>query len=395
LTQCECGNTITKKLTKIYPELQSVDFKNGGVQTIKDVGEEPEWTRTIVENQELIRNKPFCSIINSPVDINIIISISKNLTFANQSVVSVDARVNDIVLRGGNCNFQLNKRWSLSFRISSPDKVSVSYRNFEWRYKLNGNNFQTIRNTTLCGFFTFDKHKLMNNDYFTSNHLLYACNVASGSKKLSEIGDKIGPDVMSPTFFMDDPTRYSPMTKSLSVTDNDALWLIIDEYQRFGVNSRMRARGDCAGLSTLMKKVIELLGDNSAEVAYVFPRHKSWEGLANSSMQSVESYRDDKPYPIGDYLGYVSQEKWNNYETCCVFQNKWWMGGLGSSKGDPLSVLLRVTLNNKDYGVIVPNDVNASDNHNRQCWGQQRLKSVTYPAGRPTAQQLTIKQNNN
>jgi hypothetical protein len=209
---------------------------------------------------------------------------------------------------------------------------------------------------------------------------------------LARIGDKIGADIMSETYFMYDRQKFEN-AKYITVDNNDRdrVWLIVDEFFSKGKNAENRARGDCGALSLLMKKIIELLGDDSAKVAFVYPRHKSWEGLANTSYRAVEFSPDNNPK---NYLGYV-YGGWNNFEGCCVFQDRWWMGGLGMARNNPYNVLMRVTKNNKDQGYVSTTDNTNSDNGRRQCWFVNLNKSVSYPIGMPTDQQLEIKQNNN
>jgi hypothetical protein len=134
-------------------------------------------------------------------------------------------------------------------------------------------------------------------------------------------------------------------------THNESeVWILIDNNEK---------KGDCGTLATLMVAAIKLLGDDSAEVLFVYPRHQSWGGLVNDD--------DSEINPVtGEDLGFMAPE-WNNYEGCCLFQHKWWVGGLGTSKSDPYEVLMYVTL---------PNN---SPDKNRQVWYNNTLIPVSYP----------------
>jgi hypothetical protein len=172
-------------------------------------------------------------------------------------------------------------------------------------------------------------------------------------------------------------------------SESKDFWIIIDSYSP---NNPVKVRGDCITLAKLMQKIIQLLGDNSAQTAYVYARSLSWEGLVNNTHSKNERKR------LGGIRGIFSEKLWlgfytrsfNNFEGCCVFQNRWWMGGLGIAKGNPYDVLMYVSLNNKDKG-------HNEDNGKRQCWDQTNNpnshynnKSVPYPKGLPTAKQQTI-----
>jgi len=113
-----------------------------------------------------------------------------------------------------------------------------------------------------------------------------------------------------------------------------------------------------------MKSVIMLLGDSSASVQFVYPRHISWNGLTQSSPSlafSVKRGGTSVPLHIFNGGGH------HVYEGCCVFQNKWWMGGTGTFCNDAVSVLKAVSL---------PNN---SPNANRQIWQDLPTIPISYP----------------
>lgn len=63
----------------------------------------------------------------------------------------------------------------------------------------------------------------------------------------------------------------------------------------------------------------------------------------------------------------------NFYEGCCVFQSKWWMGGIGSATNSAYSVLRYMA---------DPND-SGNTNYSHQCWQNDITNYVTYPDGVP------------
>ncbi|MGD0342480.1 MAG: hypothetical protein ABSA76_12320 [Bacteroidales bacterium] len=91
---------------------------------------------------------------------------------------------------------------------------------------------------------------------------------------------------------------------------------------------------DCATLSALMKKCMDVLGVPGAQVCFVFARHASWANLCSTNKDANEMVGGAK-------LGY-NNGGWNFYEGCCYVGGKWWMGGLGSSKNSAYDVLIEV-----------------------------------------------------
>ena len=121
-----------------------------------------------------------------------------------------------------------------------------------------------------------------------------------------------------------------------------------------------------------MNYSLDLLGVTGSEVRFVFARHNNWTGLWNSSDDwydnTVSEWRD--PSDVGTRLGYISGS-WNNYEGCCFYAAKWWMGGLGDSRSSAYDVLLRVT------------QPNTSGTGQHQAYADDESTPVSYPAGTP------------
>ncbi|MDR2763078.1 MAG: hypothetical protein LBB88_10780 [Planctomycetaceae bacterium] len=381
----ECGNKKTIKLINIKPILESVDFQGNGIQKINEVGDDPEWQKTNKKNSKE-RNEPICVVKNNKFQANSKISMSNDLTF--QTDVSIFVEIGNTTKTFGKHRYDWKLKNKGTFDliildITVENMVYIGTSNYDFYYNVN-NKKENMTVFTNTAYVTWDFSKLQDARYITKRHLQYACRTANGSKTLAEIGDKIGADIMSKDYFKvenDNTYRYSRYI----TTDHpeNQLWLIVDHVITMGRASRIRARGDCGAQAQLMKKIIELLGDDSAKIAYVFPRHNSWDGLAHESHNEVEQ--------LG--FGYV-MGSWNNYEGCCIFQNKWWMGGFGKSQDNALKVLLYVTMNNKDKGYVSNAEGILSDNGNRQCWETNQNRCISYPPGQPTASQLEIKKSN-
>jgi hypothetical protein len=351
LTQCECGNTITKKLTKIYPELQSVDFKNGGVQTIKDVGTEPEWKKADA-NGRGGRDEPFCVVKNQAYNLIGTFTFSKKLTFPtsikicetdNTRSTAVTAIVQDDM--------------TVTRLRDAPNKVSYDILEFNWPYTVNnGQSWRSLQTPLKHIMYNTWDYKLCADADFTKGHIHYACTTANGAITLTEIGDKIGPDATSRSRFSGNRNRQIVLTHDLS-----KVWEIIDKNKK----------ADCGTLSTLMKATILLLGDETPKVKFVMPRHKSWKGLESDSSWDSEKRTNFLGREIeGSELGFITSF-YNYYEGCCLFQEKWWIGGVGQSKNSAYEVLILVTF---------PNN---SPNKGRQVWRDRQRLPVPYPSGKP------------
>lgn len=338
----ECGNTKSVIVTVVKPWVESVDFRDGGVQTIYDVGLGPEWTITG-------RNYPFCVIKNQPFGIYARFNAAKNLTFP--TAVQVCEHPDTISLAASTVwqNWASGEVGRSGIFFNSIAIFSVAY---QWSYRVNGENeWHRCGNSTHTGYVTWDSHKCPIED-FTESHIAFTCAAAYGASTLTEIGNKLGPNICGNGRF---GTDREPHGSDIFTHNLSAVWRLVDEYKK----------GDCGTLCTLMKAAIMLLGDNSAEVLFVYSRHNSWAGLS-----SALSTNNETRTGVGTELGFMNPD-YNYYEGCCVFQEKWWMGGLGESKDSAYNVLIHVSS---------PNN-NATGK--RQVWHDQQGYPVSYPPGQP------------
>jgi hypothetical protein len=315
----ECGNWEFAAVTSVKPELLSVDFKNGGVQTITGVGITPEWVKANASGQGA-RNEPFCAVKNLPFNVSAVLSAPKNLTFPTSVKICEGMNKTQAAV---DCTLQ---NWAsvVTLTRNSPNAVALGTSNFNWHYTVdNGQNWHKFGESTHISYTTWGT-KLCPESDFTKSHIHYACTTANGATTLAQIGDMIGPNATGSGRF--------------DLQNNHALtpWLIIDTTPNL--------KSDCVSLCTLMKSAIQLLGDNSAEVWFVYACSNSWNNLANTS-----SYANEICVAHGHELGFWNGGN-NRYERCCRFQGKWWMGGIGISKPHPIEVLRSVTSPNTVNG---------------------------------------------
>lgn len=111
-----------------------------------------------------------------------------------------------------------------------------------------------------------------------------AVGIEGGENAKAEIGDAIGPDAVS-------GARFYPYNYLL-----DTPWEIMD-----GNNA------DCGSFSALMKAELDQLGAKGANVMFVYSRHDSWKGLAQSGQNGHE-------YDTGGRPLYMWFPEWNRYE---------------------------------------------------------------------------------
>jgi hypothetical protein len=192
--------------------------------------------------------------------------------------------------------------------------------------------------------------------------LNYWCIEATGKNSANDVADTIGPDAVSGKRFGYDGSIYG---KNGQHVDN--AWAAMDG-----------TRCDCITLSTLMMESMNLVGAPGAQTRFVWPKHANWTNLWDTTGTHQETLVTASP-PRNTLLGFDSGG-WNNYEGCCFFNNKWWMGGSGISEATALDVLQHWTLpNNVDDGPSTPNNPAT----NKQCYQDAQSVHVPYPPGAP------------
>ena len=148
---------------------------------------------------------------------------------------------------------------------------------------------------------------------------------------------------------------------------------------------------DCATVSKLMKSELELLGVTGAQVKYIYARHASWNGLAQDAPAGAEIEQlNTIPFSPANPTerGLIMWIRfYNNYEACCLFKGKYWMGNFGESRTKAVDVLSATT----DY----PN-VNSGADKLHQAWSYyykyvnknvtDSTTGVTFPISAPPAQ---------
>ena len=172
------------------------------------------------------------------------------------------------------------------------------------------------------------------------------CNVAKGASSEAAIGDKIGPQATSRDLFYTN-SIFSNLTNA---------WQVLDGQH-----------GDCGTLSTLMKQELDLLGATDSAVKYVYAcsTNSGWSPLVGDQ-PSFDLMVHRVPGDDNTRLGFISGG-WNNYEGCCLFQGKYWMGGAGDYKTNAALVLHRWA------------DPNDSPTSSRQCYLDQTNQFVRSP----------------
>ena len=223
----------------------------------------------------------------------------------------------------------------------------------DWDYRVEGSGGNSV---------WYDSGDLSNMTYYLvwgspspladmkNSRVLALTTIADSQTSASDVADVLGPDLTG-------SDRFSG-ANSIYGDDPIDVWDILDD----GTDA------DCGSLSTLMKVSLELLGVGGAEVRFVYSRHESWSGLWStnpyfSCMEKRVSGENDTR------LGFLAPG-WNNYEGCCHYDGKWWMGGAGSSESSDYDVLMHWT------------QPNTSANHH-QAYHDIQSQAVDYPAGTP------------
>ena len=226
---------------------------------------------------------------------------------------------------------------------------------FEWYYDVDDRPTPNVQFYPGGGYKLFLTIDTPGGSSVTVKRVDWCTQLANGQDTLAKIGDAVGPDATggerfgSKSIFGPSPT----LTTAWEVMDGN--------------------KADCGTLSTLMKYELDMLGATGSEVRFVFARHASWVGLSQPSPpDGTYLETDGSGHELGIWFSSGLGRGWNNYEGCCLFQSKWWEGGLGSSQTSAYNVLRHVA---------DPNTSGSSNSH--QCWDHDLPTAVSYPAGTP------------
>lgn len=187
----------------------------------------------------------------------------------------------------------------------------------------------------------------------TVKRMYKVTDIARGQSTAQDIADVIGPDAMG-------SSRCNPNGASIfAKIPLPTAWQVLDGP----------IMADCGTLATLMKYELDMLGASGSYVTFVYARHDNWNGLCWGPPPSHSRQEHRISNNDGTRLGYVNTG-WNDHEGCCVYDDRWWMGGIGQSSTSALEVLMFL---------ISPNNDPAG---HRQCYFDLQNQFVKYP-GQP------------
>lgn len=362
----ECGNTVTGKMIVIDVKLKSVNYGGSGEHTLRKDGAnwsddsytsdgntnivDPVWVDTNLDGTADI-SEPVCYTKASSPSLTAVIHVSPTTDISSVSAklkaTSANAALsysNDVSLSSGD-----NEYNSLTTTNSLWNYITNSTVSLSWYISLDdGKSYQPIGQSVNSVFVVYNTPSGL----ITAKRANWCTTLAAGHDTLDGIGNAIGPDATSGNRFNADNSVYGdPITWPWSVMD--------------GTNA------DCGTLSWLMKYELDCLGATNVEVKFVYPRHASWNGLSSGAPPG--GYEQQGTNKLVIWVAGGSGAGRNRYEGCCVFQSKWWMGGIGSATNSAYSVLRYMA---------DPND-SGSTNSSHQCWENDIFNYVTYPDGVP------------
>ncbi|HET6247247.1 MAG TPA: hypothetical protein VFE47_06050 [Tepidisphaeraceae bacterium] len=196
----------------------------------------------------------------------------------------------------------------------------------------------------------------------TARRVDWCTQLADGTRTPAEIGSKVGPDAIKGGRFYAHNSIFGNLTTA---------WQIMD-----GTNA------DCGSLCTLMKSELDMLGATGSKVQFVYACHQDWSHLYSQSPLANETnaggvmlgmYFGSRHHNVGSDLAPLPLG-FNNYEGCCEFQGKWWMGGLSRHNPQPSAEAV--------LGYVVePNQDGTVEDH--QCYLNDLETHVSLPSGSP------------
>ncbi len=295
-----------------------------------------------------LTNNPVTHTKGQSVGVNVVISVAPgDLTYdlaGESGSPALSFHSTGITSSGGDQTLAMTADTNL------PPQIDILNNSVVWTV--------TINSTHTCDAGTSGPHKIYvlwdsptTTTEPTIKRIDWVCTLAQGQDTLDKIGDTVGPDATAHSRFDPNNSIFGGMTNAWQVMDGTS--------------------ADCGTLSTLMKYELDLLGATGSAVKYVYARHASWSGLVSDSPSfSVMEHR--VPGDNNTRLGFISGG-WNNYEGCCLFRSKYWMGGAGAAETKAVDVL---------HHWVDPNTA-ATGNH--QCYFDQQNQVVPYaPPPEPT-----------
>ncbi len=308
----------------------------------------PEWQDENLDGTPEI-NDPACYKIGAKPQMTAVLTIPEGVTETSAKLRVLSSQTpfceKDIKLKAGD-NTIPDLKWEYTY---FGDISNAEYE-LKWQISLDGGaTFCTIATTTTQMFSVLDKP---HGSPVTAKRLDWCTRLASEKCTPAEIADVIGPDATGSSRFSGEHSIHYDMRTA---------WEVLDGTE-----------ADCGTLSTLMKFELEQLGCNGAKVMYVYARHAGWQGLAQESPAGNETDKNGNLLDMWFAVPPLFEDGGNRYEGCCVFQGKWWMGGIGRARSSARDVLFEVTYPNKD-----------GRTNSHQAWSNNTMKSVDYPTPRP------------
>jgi len=335
-----CGTSSkTTTFDVIVPQIDYLRFTSGGGGSQYDIaGKSNKWQAS--RPGQTAANDPGCFKQGAKTAVKVSFYHSKPLTFATDVRVWGNVHWFDEYITGGDY-----VSTDMTFGTSWPtpgDTVVVSSGNAEaaikddydvdvsWEYQWKAPEGVPVDwidagSTNNLRIYLIWDDPLRPAGEWKDNRFAFLADLAEGKASVSDIGDVLGPDLTGPARF--DIRTYLPGTTA---------WRVIDENKD----------ADCGSICTAMKLSLDLLGLSGAEVRYVYPQYDDWAGLwsTSSNWRTNAENRDGTEYTrLGFYNG---PTQWNNYEGCCFFDGKWWLGGPGESRTSAYEVLMAVTYPN-------------------------------------------------
>jgi hypothetical protein len=126
-----------------------------------------------------------------------------------------------------------------------------------------------------------------------------------------------------------------------------------------------------------MRIELNILGAYGAQLRYVYPRHANWTLLETNTSNDNETDGNGHLLVLW-YADETHGAGLNLHQGCCVFQGKWWQGGLDQSQPSAYEVLIGII---GAPGGMGHNQSGSANSH--QCYDSDTATAVAIPAGMP------------